>query len=96
MLRDLAGARVQFQTRRRLGRPRIFLKIRSCDFFALISQKIEKRGDIERVTNRRIWREVFFREQEESYRGFQSAAVFRMCRMFEIFLEMHKCARNLD
>ncbi len=61
-----------------------------------MSQKIEKRGDIKRMTNRRIRREVFFREQEESHRGLQSAAVFHMCRMLEIFLEMHKCARRLD
>ena len=44
----------QFEFRRPRRRPRIYSKIRARDFLARISQKIEKRGDIERVTNRQI------------------------------------------
>jgi hypothetical protein len=42
----------QFEFQRARWRPRIYFKIRARDFLTRISQKIEKRGDIERVTNR--------------------------------------------
>jgi hypothetical protein len=41
-------------------------------------------------------REILLRQFEESDRRAQAPAVFRMCRVFEIFLEMHEGARGLD
>ena len=41
-------------------------------------------------------RQVLFRQFEKPYRRPQAPAVFRVRRMFEIFLQMHECACGLD
>jgi hypothetical protein len=84
------------QLRRHLWRPRICFEIRAYNFVASRSEQTEKGRDIELVMARAERPEILCRQFEEPHRRSQAPAVFRMGRMFEIFLKMHERARGLN
>lgn len=96
MLIRLGANRGKVQLRRALWRPRIGFEIRSDNLLARFAQKFEKRSHVELVMPRSVWREILFRQFEESDRRPQASAVFCMRWVFEIFLEMNESTRSLD
>ena len=62
----------------------------------VLVQQAAERADIEPVMARREDRQVLLGEAQQTHRGLQTPAMFRMRRLLEIFLEMNKTARGLD
>src|SRR5437762_3046158 len=57
---------------------------------------LAKLCDIKVVPPRAEWRQIFFREPEQSHRRREPLSMLRMGRMLKVFLQMDKRARRLD
>ena len=82
--------------RRGLRRPRIDLLIGFHNHIHMATKHFSEVCQIELVPLRAKRGQVFFREAEEANGRTKPASVFRMGRVFELFLQMHKSAGGLN
>jgi hypothetical protein len=81
---------------RGLGRPRIDLVVGLHNHMQMATEHFSEVCQIELVPLRTERGQVFFRESEEANGRTKPASVFRMGRVFELFLQMHKSAGGLN
>jgi hypothetical protein len=91
-----AARRLQRNARRGFGRPWIDPVTGFHNRVFITPEHFPELHQIERMPLRAHRRQIFFREPKQPDRRSQAPPMFRMRRMFELFLQMNKGAGGLD